>query len=577
MISKRLGLFLTTLGILISVIELGFLEKKHFENLFQNAYVLIIAGGIISVIAQRISKKGYPRASLAVTEVGIIAFGLLCIVLFNQERLHLNLTLPMELSTLLKFSVFLLFIKELSEVRFNYNKTLLNPAQLLMGSFLIIITAGTALLSLPNATTGGISFVDALFTATSATCITGLIVQDTGTYFTTFGLSIILVLMQLGAMGILTFASYFSFFFKGGSSYENQMVIKDFTSSKKLSEVYSVLKNILIITLTIELITAFFIFLSIRAYTFPSFGDRLFFTFFHAVSAFCNAGFTTLSDSLYDQDFRFNYFFHTSIFVAFFLGSLGFPIVANSLKYFTYRAKGFFTFKKKTFVHKPWVLSINSRITLITTLIITVVAFVTYFILEYNNTLKEHEGFGKVIVALLGASTPRSSGFNAVDNGTLLFPTTMFIILLMWIGGSPASTGGGIKTSTFAIATLNFFSLAKGKTRIEVFRREIADISVRRAFAVISLSLVMIGASATLLVILEPDQPLISLVFESFSAYCTVGLSLNLTPELSNASKLVIVFNMFVGRIGMLTVMMGFIQNAKYKNYRYPTEEILIN
>jgi len=227
--------------------------------------------------------------------------------------------------------------------------------------------------------------------------------------------------------------------------------------------------------------------------------------------------------------------------------------------------------------YRPWVLSLNSRITLITTLSISLVAFVVFYFLEYNNTLAEHNGFGKVVTALFGATTPRTAGFNTIDTTALAFPTLMMVFFLMWIGASPQSTGGGIKTSTFAIATLNIFSLAKGKSRIEIFRREIAEISIRRAFAIISLSLVVIGFAIMFISIFDPEKQLLDIAFECFSAYSTVGLSLGITSNLSSVSKFIIIVVMFVGRISMLSLVIAVFKKIKHKNYSYPKEEITIN
>jgi Trk-type K+ transport system membrane component len=200
-----------------------------------------------------------------------------------------------------------------------------------------------------------------------------------------------------------------------------------------------------------------------------------------------------------------------------------------------------------------------------------------FYFLEYNNTLAEHNGFGKMVTALFGATTPRTAGFNTIDTAAIAFPTLMMVFLLMWIGASPQSTGGGIKTSTFAIATLNILSLAKGKSRIEIFRREIADISVRRAFAIISLSLVVIGFAIIFISMFDPDKELKDIAFECFSAYSTVGLSLGITGDLSSASKFVIIVVMFVGRISMLSLVIAVFKKIKHKNYSYPKEEITIN
>ena len=200
-----------------------------------------------------------------------------------------------------------------------------------------------------------------------------------------------------------------------------------------------------------------------------------------------------------------------------------------------------------------------------------------FYFLEHNNTLAEHNGFGKIVTALFGATTPRTAGFNTINTAAMAFPTLMLVLLLMWIGASPQSTGGGIKTSTFAIAILNILSLAKGKSRIEIFRREIADISVRRAFAIISLSLLVIGFAIIVITIFDPEKELLDIAFECFSAYSTTGLSLGITGGLSSASKLVIIVVMFVGRISMLSLVIAVFRKVKQKNYSYPKAEITIN
>jgi Trk-type K+ transport system membrane component len=212
-----------------------------------------------------------------------------------------------------------------------------------------------------------------------------------------------------------------------------------------------------------------------------------------------------------------------------------------------------------------------------TTLILIVLGTGSFYIFEYNNSLKEHSGFGKIVTAFFGGVTPRTAGFNTVDYGSAAFPTIMITILLMWIGASPASTGGGIKTSTFAIATMNIFSIARGKDRLEIYKREVAQSSIRRAFAIISLSLIVIGIATFFLAYFEPDKDIKQLTFEVFSAYSTVGLSMGVTPHLGEGGKLVLICVMFIGRISMLTMLIAIFKQTKQLKYRYPTEEILIN
>ncbi|QES94446.1 ATPase [Empedobacter brevis] len=469
-------------------------------------------------------------------------------------------------------------IREFTRPRLSYKRSLLNPAQLFIISFMGLILIGTLLLMLPKATYQGISFVDAMFTSTSAVCVTGLIVVDTSSYFTPFGQTIIMLLIQVGGLGILTFASYFSYFFKGGSTYENQLALSDMTNSEKIGEVFTTVKRILVITFLIESIGAILIFFSLDKSLIPSFYDRIYFSVFHSVSAFCNAGFSTLPNGMMESGYVYNYPLQFIIVVIFVFGGLGFPIVINSVRYLKHLiARYILRFVEKRNNYRPWILTLSNKINLLTTSILIVVGTLIIYIKEYYNVLEGHAGVGKVITALFTATTPRTAGFNSIDFSQLHFSSIIIIIFLMWVGASPASTGGGIKTSTFAIATLNYLSLARGKSKIEVFRREIADISVRRAFAVMSLSLLIIGGSVFLISHYDKHVKLLDIAFESFSAYSTVGLSLGITGDLSSESKMVLVATMFIGRVSMLTILIAFFKKVKQANYHYPSDEILIN
>lgn len=567
----------SVIGIFAFIFDFGFSQTILAQQLIDGFYFIVIALGLFSTFARYYERPILFKRKVAIFDVVSILFTLYIffMYLFVGEAFKTDLILENPLWVVL--AVILSFIREFSEQKLNLNRTYFNPAQLFILSFLTIIFLGALLLLLPKATHHGISFIDALFTSTSAVCVTGLIVVDTSTYFTLFGQSIILFLIQVGGLGILTFASYFSYFFKGGSTYENQLTLSEMTNSQKLGDVFSTLKNIIVITAIVELSAATLIFISIDSSLINNFADKVFFSVFHAISAFCNAGFSTLSNSIYETGFRFNYTLQLIIIATFVLGGLGFPIVVNLINFIKHKILNFYYFNSKEKFHKPWVLNLNSRITLITTFTLTAVAFVMFLILEYNNTLAEHSTYGKCVNALFGAATPRTAGFNSVDITALTFPTIMITFLLMWIGASPVSTGGGIKTSTFAIATLNILSLAKGKHRIEVYRREIADISVKRAFATISLSLIVIGSGIVLITIFDPEKGLLKIAFETFSAFGTVGLSLGITGDLSTASKLIVAGIMFVGRVSMLSIIVAVFKKIKHKNYRYPSEEITIN
>jgi len=383
-----------------------------------------------------------------------------------------------------------------------------------------------------------------------------------------------LILIQIGGLGILTFTSFFAYFFKESTSFREGMYVKDFTASENLQDVFKMAVKIVLFTLGLEIAGAILIYASIDDIT--SVENKVFFSIFHSISAFCNAGFSTSSTSFYDPGLRFDYSLQWVIMILIIFGGLGYNIVFNILTYLKNSIVNLFHIKKK--LRSVRVITLNSKLILVTSAVLLIAGFVFFYFSEANYTLKEHTTvFGKITTAMFSSVTPRTAGFNTVDYTLVTTPSLLFVILLMWIGASPASTGGGIKTSTFAIAVLNVFATAKGRKRIEINTREISSSTVNRAFAIICISLIVIGSAITLLVFFEPKRNLMELAFECFSAYSTVGLSLNVTPTLCYNSKIVIIIVMFLGRIGMLNLLFGMLGQVEQKFYQYPQENILIN
>ena len=462
----------------------------------------------------------------------------------------------------------LVFVRHIYDIYFN-------PAIVFVGSFMILALTGGFLLMLPSATTNGITFTNALFTSTSAVCVTGLTVVDTSSAFTIVGQSIILVLIQLGGIGILTFTSFFAFFFRGSSSFKEGLNTKDFISHDNMKDVFRAALNVVLFTIGIEAVGALIVYTSIIDNS--EIDNKLFFSIFHSISAFCNAGFSILSAGLYDEAIRFDYFLQWIIMILIVLGGLGHNIVFNFYQKIKTHIIEFFD---KTIIHKKVrIITLNTQIVIYTTLVLLIGGFIFLFISEYNNTLLEHNStFGKITAAAFNSVTPRTAGFNAVDFTQMNVPSLLLVIFLMWIGGSPASTAGGIKTSTFALATLNIFAVASGKSRIQLFGRRISSQSTSRAFAILCISLITIGISIVALLIFEPKgTPLLTVAFECFSAYSTVGLTLNFTPSMTEPSKYVLIACMFIGRIGMLNLMVGLLRRMNHQFYEYPKENILIN
>ncbi len=449
-----------------------------------------------------------------------------------------------------------------------------NPAILFVGSFAIIALAGTFLLLLPSATNHEISFTDALFTSTSATAVTGLIVLDTAKDFTPFGQTIIMVLFQIGGLGMLTFTSFFAYFFKSGASFKESLYMRDILGHDKLNSVMRTVMQIVVFSLILEGIGAFLIYQSLSHI--DSYGSRGFFAVFHAVSAYCNAGFSLASNGLYDTGLRFNYYMQWVVMGLIVFGGLGYHIAYNVIQYFKKFIINIFSKKNRVFISR--VINLNTKIVLYTTVILIASGTIFFLFSEQQTNLLPHTtAFGKFTTAMFSSVTSRTAGFNTVDMTNFTIPGILFMIFLMWVGASPASTGGGIKTTTFALATLNVFAIARNKKYIEIGTRRIAVEAVQRAFAIISISLASIGMGILLLLIFNPEFSLIQIAFEVFSAFSTVGLSMGITSQLSEYSKYVVIFLMFFGRIGLLNLMIGLLKSVGKTEYTYPEENILIN
>jgi Trk-type K+ transport system membrane component len=385
----------------------------------------------------------------------------------------------------------------------------------------------------------------------------------------------------LGGLGMLTLTSFFAYFFKGAASYQENLYLKDFLSSDQINGLLSFALKIVLLTLFFEFVGAILIYINLPSNLYSTFFDKAFFSVFHSISAFCNAGFSTLSNSFYDEYFRFNYNIHLFLSILFLLGGLGYSVIFNVFTYLKVKILSLYKkyiVKAENYQKSINIITLNTKIVLYTSLILIVVGTTAFFVGEYNNTLLDHESlYGKFITALFGGTTPRTAGFNTVDMSVLTMPTVLIILLLMWIGASPASTGGGIKTSTFALAIMNIYSTVSGKNRIEVGTREIPQDSVNRAFSIIAISLLVLGLSTFLISSIEKDMDFLKVAFECFSAYATVGLSLGITASLSSASKIVLIFVMFIGRVGAINILIGLLKQVQNLPYKYPKESVLIN
>lgn len=562
--------------------DLGFKHSQSVHSYILVAYFGIIIISLVFEMADflKLSKNDKWKPLLR----GILPFLTLSFVCFSLFKGFGFTTAMNNSSALFITNVILLLSIEIGLFSDRlYAKKQIKPSIILAGSFIFLIVVGTVLLKLPKATTQDITWVDAAFTATSAVSVTGLAVIDTGKGFTFFGHVIILLLIQLGGLSMLVFTSFFSYFFKGKASYRENNYLSDFLGSNQFTDLLGLARKVVVFTLSMETVGAIIIYFSLPVLPDGnSFQERMFFSFFHAVSSFCNAGFSLLGNNLYDPLLRFNYVIHLVIGFLLVFGGLGYAIhfnIADYIKFKYYRLKFAFS-KAKFFTEYHTVkVSLNAKMVLYTTTSLILFGWVFFLLAEWNRpTLQEHTSlFGKLVVSFFGSISPRTAGFNSIDVAGLSTPVIFLTIILMWIGASPASTGGGIKTSTFAVAVLNIWHSLTGRQKMHFAQREIEQSSVNRAFAIISLSLFIIAFAIIVLSILEPTMTFLSLTFEVFSAYSTVGLSLGVTAAFSDAGKLVLIIVMFVGRVGIFSLLSGLLAHKEAPAYDFPKDSILIN
>lgn len=435
----------------------------------------------------------------------------------------------------------------------------LAPAQILAGGFALLILAGTILLMLPAASReGSLSLIDALFTATSAVCVTGLVVVDTGTHFTLFGQLVILGLLQIGGLGFMTMASSIFLVLGRKITLRERLVMQESLNQFSLAGLAELTKIIVVMSFAIEAVGAFL--LSLRFV--PQFGlwEGIYKAVFHAVSAYCNAGFDIMGNFQSLTAYAGDLWVSGVITALFILGGLGFVVLLEVHEERRFRK-----------------LSLHAKFALLIALFLLSTATLFILGMESGNpmTLGALQGGEKVLAAFFTAATPRTAGFNTVPTDLLTVSSQFFIIGLMFIGASPASTGGGIKTTTMGVLFWTAVSVAGGREDVTLLQRNIPLRIIKKSLAIVLLSLLLVFTVTLVLTVLE-GAPFLEVLFESMSAFGTVGLSLGLTPELSPPGRLILSLTMFAGRIGPLTMVLVFTRRAGKPMVKYPDENIMI-
>ncbi|MYL64286.1 Ktr system potassium transporter B [Bacillus hwajinpoensis] len=429
----------------------------------------------------------------------------------------------------------------------------LSPPQVLIFVFLILIILGTSLLKLPFATTGGITWVDALFTATSAMTVTGLVVIDTGEAFTLFGEIVIVSLIQLGGLGIMTFAVLIFMVLGRKIGMKHRLLVQQATNQTSIGGVVKLVKNILIFSLAVE--TVGFVILAARWVPEMGWQAGAYASFFHSISAFNNAGFSIWSNSL--MNYVGDPIVNIVISFLFIVGGIGFTVLNDLIRSKTFRE-----------------MALHSKVMLTGTVVINLIAMFAFFILEYHNpqTLANLSLGDKLWGSYFQAVTTRTAGFNSVDISGIGIDTAFFMFVLMFIGAGSTSTGGGIKLTTAFVIIMAVITFLRGKSDPVIYGRTIRKHIVLKALAITIISIMIVYTTIFILVLTE-DHTFIEIAFEVISAFGTVGLSMGITGDLSTIGRIAIIFIMFLGKLGPLTLAFSLAQPDR-TNIRYPDEDL---
>ncbi len=434
----------------------------------------------------------------------------------------------------------------------------MSTAQILVAGYFVVIITGTLLLMLPAATTkaGPMSFINALFTATSATCVTGLIVVNTASAFTVFGQLVIMVLIQIGGLGIMTMSTLVAFIIGKKITLKERLIIQEDLNQFKISGLVRLIRYVLGFTFLFEGIGALIMFIRLL-------GDydvvgAFYMAVFHAVSAFNNAGFDLFGNSL--EGFTGDVTINFVVMILIIIGGIGFGVITEISNF-------------NKFKH----LSLQSKIVILISVFLIIFGMVVIFGFEYTNpeTMGNLSFGDKMLSSLFLSVTPRTAGFNTVPTGSLRNSTLFFIIVLMFIGASPGSTGGGIKTTTFGVMAVTLWNLMIGKKDMEIFNRQLEKEIIFKALAITMISAGLI-ILVTLTLSITEQGDFLDILFETVSAFGTVGLSTGVTPTLSKVGRTLIIFTMFAGRVGPLTFAVAFAERERKGIYHYPSEDVMV-
>jgi trk system potassium uptake protein len=445
----------------------------------------------------------------------------------------------------------------------------LKSTTLFIFSFIILILGGGILLTLPGFNNTGqyLNFIDAVFTSASASCVTGLTVVNTATFFNVKGQLVILMLIQLGGIGILTFAAFFASFIKKGIGVKQDIAMNELLDTENISGSFYLVKRILIMTFVIEAIGAMGIYILIGNYPFHSSAEKIYHSIFHSISAFCNAGFSTFEYNLETPIINELYMMHIFMGVIIFFGSLGFPVIRDM----------FSPLKLRQRLMEPWRdWALSSKVAIYTSLVLIVVGMLAFHFLHVRHLPGEPSNIAYFAMSFFQSVSLRTCGFTSINLEHLPVTLLLISIFLMFIGASSVSTGGGIKTSTFVVMMVAVIGSIRGKKAMSLGKRGLAIELIYKAFAVVIFSGMFVLTIITILSFTEPKMEIIRLAYEAVSAFATVGLSTGITANLSDISKVIITITMFAGRVGIVTLAYSLSTKSLQADFKYANTHMMI-
>ncbi len=608
--------FATILGIGGLILEYGFVRPNPTTHLpittppisvsiLHAAEYLAIACFILALWSKQIfipNRWEFFKEHLLELMLSILAIAGLIVTLssrFNIPQMYQR-GIDTALTIYLVLQLMIVFVK----LNTWFIQSMLHPARAVLVGFTMLILVGAFLLSLPCSSYSdsfpdfGHNFVENLFTATSAVCVTGLIVRDTGKAYTPFGQLVIMILIQLGGLGIVIFGTIFALLVGRQISLREASVVQDIYNQQALGQIREIVKFVVFSTLTIEAIGAALM-LPLWSTSTNNYPEQIFKSLFHSISAFCNAGFALQTDNM----IKFANAWQTYLVMLplIIIGGLGFPVLLNIAQIIKHRFVsliGLDNRGKDLDRFRVVSLTLHSKIVLITTAVLIVVGTLAIFLCEQPRenlrwgrkveledkvvksnpaVMTQHSTDQRLLDSLFLSVSARTAGFNTVDtsSGKLHPATDLILIVLMFIGGSPASTAGGIKTVTFALLLATVVTTLRRRSKVEMFKRTIDTPIIRRAIALVVLFFVLVWLTSLALVIVQPQINYLDLLFESASACGTVGYSMGVTPQLNLAGRLIIILAMFAGRLGPLTLLFAIARSSTTIRYEYPRESVI--